>query len=215
MTSKTLSSNLLYCKMKQTIIVFDTETTGLPPRPSRFKKYHNPKTEYMFYDSSRVVELAYIVYMYDDVTHTHTVVHSHASLVSPNDEFVIMNEAIHGITQEMAVNYGRPIKNVLCDFLEALSNVDIIVAHNIEFDMNIILAEFYRAKLDPIKLLPIQQVCTIRLAMDVLKLDKYPKLIDLYNKLHPRLDSCSQTHRALDDTEKCAESYFALRKYKL
>lgn len=202
--------------MKQTIIVFDTETTGLPPRPSRFKKYHDPKTEFMFYESSRVVELAYIVYMYDDVAKTHTTVHSCASLVSPNNEFVITNDDIHGITQEMAVNHGRPIEDVLCDFSMAVSKADVIVAHNIDFDMNIILAEFYRANVDPKHVLVIEQVCTLHLAMRTMNLTRYPRLTDLYNKLYPQIESSwKQTHRALDDTDKCAASYFALLQYKL
>lgn len=196
--------------MIQTIVVFDTETTGLPPRPSRFKRYPDPRTEYERYANARVVELAYIVYMYNTETKEYTRVQSNACLVSPNGEFVIMNESIHGITQNMANRYGKPIKEVLIDFRTAVSKSDVLVAHNIEFDMNIIQAEFYRAGLDPMEVLTVPKTCTLHRAMCVLNLTRYPKLNDLYNRLYPLHSNWIQSHRALDDTEKCALSYFAL-----
>ena len=52
------------------ITVFDVETSGLPHRHSNYKRYTDPKTEYNRYDNARMVELAYVMYVYDEITKT-------------------------------------------------------------------------------------------------------------------------------------------------
>ena len=62
----------------------------------------------------------------------------------------------HGITQEMQ-EQGRPISNILACIEYLFENSKMVVAHNAEFDRNIIAAEFDRAGL---KMPEIKWFCT-------------------------------------------------------
>lgn len=193
------------------ILVFDVETSGLPPRASKYKRYPDPMTETLAYNSARIVELAYTMYSYEN-NNTKHLIRSVSSLVNPNDEFTIENTSIHGIEHKVACAYGSPVKDILTTFIQDVARSDKLVAHNLEFDYNIVLAECYRAGIDPSALLETTRRCTMKYAIKVMSLSRYPKLVDLYNDLCRKTLGCSwkQTHRALDDTEKCADVYFAL-----
>jgi len=196
------------------IMVFDVETSGLPPRPSQYKRYPDPKTEYIRYNNARMVELAYVMYVYDETLQTKELVRSMSCVVHPNNEFVIENMSIHGISHTLASKYGYSVKTILDVFMDDVSRSDKIVAHNIEFDLNIVLAECYRAGVDPSPLLNIVKRCTMKSAMRIMGFDRFPRLVNLYNTLCKKVGESDwkQTHRALDDTERCADIYFALHK---
>jgi DNA polymerase III alpha subunit (gram-positive type) len=53
---------------------------------------------------------------------------------------------IHGISEELAKENGRPLKDVLMDFVMDFQQVDktILVAHNMEFDFNVVFSELAR-----------------------------------------------------------------------
>ena len=114
-------------------LVFDTETTGLPTM-KRFNVYHEPSLV-NYYKNSRIIELAYIIYDEEG-----NCVKTESNLVKPNN-FIIENSHIHGITQENAVENGKDIESVIQLMNNDLTNVDTIVAHNIDFDINILLSE--------------------------------------------------------------------------
>ena len=196
------------------VTVFDVETTGLPPRPSKYKRYPDPMNEYTMYDKARMVELAYSTYAYDETTHNKELVRSTSCVINPNDEFVIENTWIHGISHDTASTYGSPEREILSAFLREVDRSDKIVAHNLEFDYNIVLAECYRIGLDPSPLLETTKRCTMKYAIRLLSLNRFPKLVDLYNNIcgSKRGEKWKQTHRALDDTEKCADVYFELHR---
>ena len=196
------------------VTVFDVETTGLPPRPSKYKRYPDPRTEYPMYDKARVVELAYTMYVYDESTRNKELVRSVSCVIDPAGAFVIENTWIHGISHETASEHGSPAMDVLSAFLRDVERSDKIVAHNLEFDYNIVLAECYRIGIDPSPLLATTKRCTMRYAQRVMGLERFPKLVDLYNNLCglPRGEKWTQSHRALDDTEKCADVYFELHR---
>lgn len=196
------------------ITVFDVETSGLPPRPSNYKRYPDPKTEYHRYDDARMVELAYVMYTYDETTQTKELVRSMSCIVDPNSEFTIQNTIIHGITHDTASTHGFPVKNILCEFMDVVARSDKLVAHNLEFDLNIVLAECYRASVDPSPMLTIVKRCTMKSAMTIMGLQRFPKLVHLYNNLCKGVGDLAwnQSHRALDDTNRCADVYFELHK---
>ena len=54
---------------------------------------------------------------------------------------------IHGITHQISKNQGFDIKDILEIFQVCINAADYVVAHNINFDRNMILAECYRNKL--------------------------------------------------------------------
>jgi DNA polymerase III epsilon subunit-like protein len=186
--------------MENNTIIFDTETTGFPNTFS-FDKYYDPKlTE--FYDSSRMVQLAYIVLDKDL-----EVISKNSFIISPNN-FLIKNSHIHGINQEKAVNEGVDIKYCLINFYNELIKCKTVVCHNINFDVNVLSSECYRCNMNfiPEKLNKKNKFCTMKRGKDILKFLKYPKLSELHLYFYPEI-VWQQKHDALDDCEKCLECY--------
>jgi DNA polymerase-3 subunit alpha len=184
------------------IIVFDTETTGLPVTIS-FGKYF-PPSELIYYNNSRIIDIAYIVYRPDG-----KLVKKVEYLIKPNG-FIIENSHIHGISHNTALTSGVDINVALNSLYSDLLTANKIVAHNLIFDINVIMSEAYRAShFDLYKLISkIERVCTMKLAKIKLILPKYPKLTDLYTILFK--EKWAQPHRAMADTEICAKCFFRL-----
>ena len=116
------------------IITFDTETTGLPKI-----KMITEKTLHLW---PHIVQFSYVIYNNE----TNTVLKMVDHIVKVPDSVVITeeNSNIHGITDSMSKTSGVDIKDVLTEFMEDYNNADIIVAHNMEFDFNIIKVELMR-----------------------------------------------------------------------
>ena len=119
------------------VLVFDTETTGLPSR----KGYDNyfPYTETSHYDTSRIVSICWNTY------ENNSLVNSQYHIIKPSN-FEIDNKSyackINGITQEVALKDGINILELFEKLHSDLYNCDIIVAHNLLFDKHILLSEF-------------------------------------------------------------------------
>jgi DNA polymerase III epsilon subunit-like protein len=145
--------------------------------------------------------LAYIVYEGDRE------VKRFSSLVKNNH--MISNSHIHGITSQDCDTKGRGLEEILEEFYKDLQTVDVVVAHNINFDKHVLLSEIYRSKLDHIadEFSEKRQVCTMKIGKDVFGLLKYPKLVELYRLCTGT--SFIQQHRALLDCEACAACYFS------
>ncbi len=113
-------------------LFFDTETTGIPRRRSA------PVTE--LDNWPRVVQLAFL----------RTDAEGHAAargacIIKPAG-FVIPPEAarVHGITTERALAEGVALQTALAEFQAAAAEAAVLVAHNMDFDGNILGAEFLR-----------------------------------------------------------------------
>jgi DNA polymerase III subunit epsilon len=143
------------------ILVFDTETTNLPPllpgetwneRSEYGKKLldanhieqwkevlhawpHIIQFSYIFYDTE-VPKDAKIFNKYIDITHDNNIVISEGSI------------AIHHITKEkiagMSPNEKTSIQETLHEFMGDFKNADIVVGHNVEFDRKMVVAELLR-----------------------------------------------------------------------
>ena len=71
------------------------------------------------------------------------------------------SEKIHGISTELATQQGEEINNVLNFFQDDLNKVQFIIGHNVNFDRNILGAEFLRkGQDDPFPSLKIIDTCT-------------------------------------------------------
>jgi DNA polymerase III epsilon subunit-like protein len=178
-------------------MILDTETTGFPSssNPQEITKFNN----------ARLIELGYILY-----DNNQNEIKQYNSLVKPN-EFFITNNFVHGITQQNALSKGRDVSEVLSDLLNDLINVDVIICHNISFDMNILLSEAYRAN-KPALVKSIEtksKICTMETGKKFMKLNKLPKMIELYKLLNNGKE-ISQDHRALSDCVICAECYYQM-----
>ena len=120
------------------VLIFDTETTGLPKFDDG-RKYYSPKN-FEMYNSSRIVEMGYRILSLetnDLRVQFHSYIH--------HENLDIQNSHIHGITNEEALT-GFDIKEMLQILEKDFIRHDIkrIVAHNIEFDINILLSECFR-----------------------------------------------------------------------
>ncbi len=190
----------------RSICFFDIETTGFPITKG-FDSYHSPHMT-DFYDSSRVIEIAYIISSNDGTSEL-----CRKSFLIKPDGFVVKNSHIHGITQETLIAEGRAMRNVLIDIYTDWEKVDSIVGHNVNFDYNVLLSECYRygytELADLIKSKMIE--CTMKMGKAFLNVKKYPKLVELYQTC-TGLKELTQSHRALDDVEWCKTCYFHIRK---
>ncbi len=178
------------------LLVLDTETSGFPLSrdPKDFEKFNG----------ARLIELGYIKFDKDGKE-----LKKYDNLIKP-DNFIITNSFVHGIKQEDALKTGKNVSDVLDDLTADLKQVDAIVCHNISFDMAIILAEAYRAKkTELIKLLESKtQLCSMAIGKKFMKMDKNPKLVELYKFLFNK--EFVQDHRALSDCVACAECYYGM-----
>ena len=108
------------------ILFFDTETTGSPN--GRFPLDHP--------DQPHVCQLGAIL-LDDDKK-----VRAEINLIIKPDGWIIPDKVaeIHGITTEIADKYGVSAQDALNMFFNVFGKADIIVAHNISFDMT--MSEF-------------------------------------------------------------------------
>ena len=199
--------------MVRIITVFDTETSGLPSRPSQYRRFADPFTETERYDTARLIEIGYATYAHEE-GHSPILIEQHSMLVRPDGSFTITNADIHGIPHSLADTYGRPLRDVLVEFMTVVERSDIIVAHNIEFDQNIVCAELVRTNLIQMarSFSAKRFVCTMRSAMEKFSLSRFPTLKKLYQSVCENGDNWNQSHRAMDDALRAADCYFAMEK---
>ena len=178
-------------------LFFDTETTGLP------KRYDAPSSDLENW-SCRLVQLSWL--MEDD---SKTLL-SQGDLIIKPDGFEIPKQAsdVHGITTEMALEKGVDLKKAVYYFLGACKMADIIVGHNVNYDMHVVGAELIRSYgKDYIEKLPTAD--TMLSSIDLCKIPgkygfKYPKLMELHNVLFGcDFDNAHNSFADISATEKC------------
>jgi len=183
-------------------LIFDTETTGFPER-GYMGLLPSPRY-YPKYNSARLIELAYII-----IDENNLEIKRYETLVKTGSK--IPNTEIHGITDEMCAS-GREVKEVIGDFLVDLGKADTIIGHNLEFDLSIIQAEWFRQNHNgkfPVDLESKNFYCTMLNAQTLLKLKKYPKLSELCAIYFPE-DGEYKGHRAMKDAEATRRCYLAM-----
>ena len=197
--------------MAKRIIVLDTETTGLPQTyPGRFQIL--PYFYVYAYDKARLLQLAFSVYEETEKLE-YKLLQTKNIFVKVEGE--IPNSEIHGITKDLLRARGISIEEALSHLEEALQDfkVDTIIAHNAEFDMNIILSECARSERKTLINLLKNQCsiyCTMQKAKDTLKLERRPKLKDLHSRFFGK--EFENQHSADADVEACFSCYKELQK---
>ena len=128
-------------------LIFDTETTGLP------KKWKAPLTD--FENWPRMVQLAWQCH---DLKGNFLFAKNH--VIIPEGYTIPKDvEEVHGISTEIAKEKGIPLKEALTDFVEDIKKAKFIIAHNIEFDINIVGSELLRCDMEEI-ITKIPRICT-------------------------------------------------------
>lgn len=187
-------------------LFFDTETTGLP------KNWSAPITD--FDNWPRLVQLAWLI-----CDNAGNKLSGENYIIKP-EGFLIPTEAanVHGISTEKALKEGKNLQNALNDFSNSINNSNVLVAHNINFDIKIIGAEFLRKDINS-NLKNIPKFCTMQTTTNYCKIPhannngggyKWPKLIELHTKLFA--EDFSNAHDALADVKACARCFFELKK---
>jgi len=186
------------------ILFFDTETTGLPIMEKyNFFDYNNLDK----YASARLVSLSYCI-----TDENNNEIKTIDKIIKPTD-FVIPEASIliHNITNDKAQQLGIEIKKVLEEFLIDLLTVDLIVAHNISFDKNIILSENVRNKFSfDLQTELVNKPCVCTAQMSKAKFGKYYKLKDLHDLLCKK-ENNEDYHNSLYDTKICKKCYFIMK----
>ena len=180
------------------VLIFDTETTGLPQT-----KNINQQTLDKW---PHIVQFSYIIFD----TELNEIVSSKDYIIKQKEGVIIpeCSIKIHGISNEMAQEKGENIEIILKEFFYYLRQVDLIVAHNISFDRDMIMVELLRIiygrtypkehidayKSDLHFLQNLTNIyCTLQEAVDLCSIkaidkfgkeyNKWPKLSELHQKL--------------------------------
>lgn len=194
------------------IFVFDTETTGLPKE----KNTSILSTD----DWPYIVQLSYLLYDTDQAI----VIDYVDKIIKLPQNIKIPKEStdIHKITNEISKEKGVDIKKELINFNETMLNADIIVAHNLSFDKNMIMVECLRHKI-------IQnftqystkkpEFCTMKNSINICKIErtdkfgrnyfKYPKLMELHQYLFGNIPE--GLHNSMIDVLVCLRCYIKLK----
>ena len=180
------------------VLVFDLETTGLP------KKWNVHPFHTTNYDTCRVINLGYVL-----LDKNNNIIKKVDHLIKHSEPVQITNSEIHGITNEDIKDSGVAFKDALKEFIADIYPCKKIVAHNIDFDFNVLLSELYR-NYDKCRKIIGQMytkelICTMKTGQTFMKVTKFPKLIELYKHTHNI--EWKQTHRALDDAIICSACY--------
>lgn len=175
------------------VLIFDTETTGLPEtkiisQDTLDKWPHIVQFSFIIFDTKKndILEIKdFIVKIPKDVNISE------------------QSTAIHGITNEIS-RKGIIINDILREFFDKLKNVDMLVGHNIDFDLNMIYVELLRIiyyqenissyKFDLHLLKNFKNIyCTMQESIDLCNIQmtsklgkeykKFPKLSELHEKL--------------------------------
>jgi len=201
------------------ILCFDTETTGIPPRKS--------PTIFTVNNWPYVVQLGFILYDTDK----HEILIKQDLIINVSEYGIVIPESstkIHGITNDASKMDGVPIVNALNSFLYALQSCDMLVAHNIEFDWNMINVEVMRQLLMRNKHIQRQWIqinseithyCTMKSSVDICRIEsvnrnsgkkyfKYPRQYELHKHLFNT--NLTNLHNAFNDVLVCLRCFYKL-----
>lgn len=207
-------------KHYKSVLVFDTETTGLPPKvtPENINLPEMP----------RIIQLSYV--LFDTSSYTIKKMGNH--YIKLEDGIVIppFITEITGIQSETCETRGIDIKDALIEFYNTAMEADCIIGHNIPFDIRMIQLEVERHYLNLEPIVPqiislfdsvflrvknIDIFCTMKECIhicNIIKIDKngrsykkFPKLSELY--LHLFKTVPEHLHNALIDVIVCLRCF--------
>jgi DNA polymerase III epsilon subunit-like protein len=177
------------------LLFFDTETTGLPK--SREKAVRGRD------NWPHLVSIAWVV------TENDVIVKSEYHIIRPLWQIPEDSTKIHGITQVKAESEGEPLQEVLQKFLSEPH--DILIAHNMEFDMNVLVNAILWDANMPYPAFK-KTFCTMEASRILCRIPfangrgyKSPRLSELYLYATGLVAKSSELHNSLYDTQLLAE----------
>jgi DNA polymerase III epsilon subunit-like protein len=194
--------------MTITYLCFDTETTGLPADPSR-SGLCTPAWE-----NCRMIELGCV--LFEIVDGKAKIIDTYCSFTDylMNDEQLKITEPIHHISNEMISKEGNSMKIVLEEFKRFYNRADYVIAHNMKFDINVMLNEYHLLNESFIHVLVFSPklLCTSRQLHSIKNnkiksIDRTPRisLINLFKEYFP--DKMFVQHRAIQDARATVDCF--------
>lgn len=192
------------------VLVFDVETTGLLPAGENRCLENCPF----------ITQLSFIVW---DMN-LQTAAEMYDTYISVPEEVVILPiiTELTGVTRELLNTKGIPMQDALLRFCRAYADCDIAVAHNLDFDKQMILVEMERHGIHfPIftNQLPADTYCTMRATTSFCglwretknggRVIKWPKLAELHEKLFHEIPE--NLHNSMMDTAVALRCYLKWR----
>ena len=197
------------------LLVYDTETNGLPPKGERFVNKGNLE------QWPHTVQFSYVIYDTD----ANKLLKTHDSIIKLPPGVLISEEnySFHHISNKMCETKGKDINVVLREFLTDCTLVDMLVGHNINFDFNMVKAEMMRNpaayNAEDTKMVANKRMyCTARETYGYCSIPainwkgekyfKYPTLTELYQKLFD--ETPQNLHNSLNDvliTVRCVVKF--------
>ena len=187
-------------------IFFDTECNGLP-------KYYNIDV-CITSNWPRLIQLAWIVT--DEIGN---IVKRQNYIIKP-DGFVINDKiaVLTSINTARAQREGVELVNALSEFMADIEEAQLVIGHNIDFDMHIVGCELFRENMNYNKLMTKPSICTMQKSTNFCAIPsngnharyKWPKLEELHQKLFGT--TFSGAHDAMSDVEATRKCYFELKK---
>lgn len=175
------------------IIVFDTETTGLPLHPDAPLE-KQPK----------IIELGAAL-----VDQEGNTVDTLSQLLHPGEEITEEITKITGLTNDQLKDQPKFVE-ALPQLREFFSRGFAVFAHNLPFDKKLLMFDLKRASCEDFPW-PATEYCTIGLHRS--QWGRNMKLTDLYERTLGK--PLPQTHRALDDVQALVEVIVALELHKM
>ena len=189
-------------------MIYDTETTGLP------RDWNAPLT-----DSENWPRLVQLAWQLHDAQGK---LISRGNRIVKPDGFTIpyTSAKIHGITTERAEKDGHPLAEVLAEFDQDLAQATYVMGHNIEFDVNIVGAEYHRLAQPVEKLTDKPVIDSKNEATDFCAIPggrggqfKWPTLTRLHQKLFNT--GFDEAHDAAYDVDATAKCFFELCRLRV
>lgn len=178
-------------------IFLDLETTGLAPRN---------KNGYVDYKETDKYKDCRVIQIYMCLYNDNTLIDEIHTYIDPKIPIPEKAKEITKITDEQVKNkkFTKDIINKIKSFLK-LGNI--IIGHNIEFDISILASELYRLEEKDLakNLFEKKQFCTMKNAYKIQKGGKYIKLETLYSMFYK--EKLGNSHDAKVDVLMCKKIY--------
>lgn len=176
------------------IVVFDTETTGLPLH-AKAPLHKQPK----------IIELGAVLLSGE----TGKILDEFSQLIHPGEEISAEITKITGITNAQLVGQPRFL-DVLPTLHKFFWQADTVFCHNVTFDKKLLHFELARAAVTNFPW-PEREFCTVELYQR--EWGRRPKMLELYEKVLGR--PLQQSHRAVEDCRALVEIIQAERLWEL
>jgi len=198
------------------ILVFDTETTGLPR--TRKIDFNDADNLALW---PHIVQFSYVIYN----TELNEIIKIKDYIIKIDSSIIIPDEVvkIHNITNTITQLKGKPLISILNEFFNDLNTIDYLVGHNIEFDLNVLKAELGRLSLrnyiEQLETFETKKYCTMRETINFCNIEKpkmtggtykkFPKLQELYLKLFDEMPK--HLHNSLIDVFVCLRCFLKFK----